>query len=191
MEAEAINQLNNTLSDLEGRSADIRVYLDYAGKKERLEEVVGLSEDPELWNDPKKAQEIGKERKMLEGIVLTLEHIATGIDDNRMLIEMAVEEADEAGFAAVEQDVAALCALWLGFAVTMREPPYVTSLRLPLTPAAAGDSGLVERLKALSGVTDAVMVADESAVYIKVDTELLDRASLERLIEQAPERAAA
>ena len=101
MEAEAINQLNNTLSDLEGRSADIRVYLDYAGKKERLEEVVGLSEDPELWNDPKKAQEIGKERKMLEGIVLTLEHIATGIDDNRMLIEMAVEEADEAGFAAV------------------------------------------------------------------------------------------
>ena len=48
MEAEAINQLNNTLSDLEGRSADIRVYLDYAGKKERLEEVVGLSEDPEL-----------------------------------------------------------------------------------------------------------------------------------------------
>ena len=86
---------------------------------------------------------------------------------------------------------AGLCALWLGFAVTMREPPYVTSLRLPLTPAAAGDSGLVERLKALSGVTDAVMVADESAVYIKVDTELLDRASLERLIEQAPERAAA
>ena len=46
-------------------------------------------------------------------------------------------------------------------------------------------------LTALSGVTDAVMVADESAVYIKVDTELLDRASLERLIEQAPERAAA
>ena len=65
MEAEAINQLNNTLSDLEGRSADIRVYLDYAGKKERLEEVVGLSEDPELWNDPKKAQEIGKERKFI------------------------------------------------------------------------------------------------------------------------------
>ncbi len=86
---------------------------------------------------------------------------------------------------------AGLCALWLGFAVTMREPPYVTSLRLPLTPAAAGDGGLVERLKALSGVTDAVMVADEAAVYIKVDTELLDRASLERLIEQAPERAAA
>lgn len=65
MEAEVINQLNNTLNDLEKRSEDIRVYMDYQGKKDRLEEVIGLSEDPELWNDPKRAQEIGKERKIL------------------------------------------------------------------------------------------------------------------------------
>lgn len=108
MEAEVINQLNNTLDDLERRSADIREYMDYQGKKERLEEVIGLSEDPDLWNDPKKAQEIGKERKILEGIVLTLDNIATGIADNRMLIEMTVEEGDEEGFAAVGEDVAGL-----------------------------------------------------------------------------------
>ena len=46
---------------------------DYDGKKERLEEVIGLSEDPDLWNDPKKAEAIGKERKMLEDVVLTVE----------------------------------------------------------------------------------------------------------------------
>ena len=108
MEAEVINQLNNALNDLEKRSEDIRVYMDYQGKKDRLEEVVGLSEDPELWNDPKRAQEIGKERKILEGIVLTLDNIATGIEDNRMLIEMTVEENDEEGFAAVQEDVAGL-----------------------------------------------------------------------------------
>ena len=79
MEAEVINQLNNTLNDLEKRSEDIRVYMDYQGKKDRLEEVIGLSEDPELWNDPKRAQEIGKERKILEGIVLTLDNIASGL----------------------------------------------------------------------------------------------------------------
>ena len=67
MEAEVINQLNNTLNDLEKRSEDIRVYMATKAKKDRLEEVVGLSEDPELWNDPKRAQEIGKERKILEG----------------------------------------------------------------------------------------------------------------------------
>nr|WP_314764608.1 peptide chain release factor 2 [uncultured Neisseria sp.] len=108
MEAEVINQLNNTLNDLEKRSEDIRVYMDYQGKKDRLEEVVGLSEDPELWNDPKRAQEIGKERKILEGIVLTLDNIASGIEDNRMLIEMTVEENDEEGFSAVQEDVAGL-----------------------------------------------------------------------------------
>ena len=64
MQPEQINQLNNQLDDLAQRNTDIRAYMDYQGKKERLEEVVGLSEDPELWNDPKRAQDIGKERKL-------------------------------------------------------------------------------------------------------------------------------
>ena len=108
METEQINQLQNQLTDLSQRNADIRVYMDYQGKKERLEEVIGLSEDPELWNDPKRAQDIGKERKLLEGIVLTLDNIETGIADNRELIGMAVEENDADGFAAIVADVAAL-----------------------------------------------------------------------------------
>ena len=108
METEHINQLQNQLTDLSQRNADIRVYMDYQGKKERLEEVIGLSEDPELWNDPKRAQEIGKERKILEGIVVTLDNIENGIADNRELIEMAVEENDADGFAAIVADVAHL-----------------------------------------------------------------------------------
>ena len=81
---------------------------DYAGKKDRLEEVIGLSEDPLLWNDPKKAQEVGKERKILEGIVLTLDHLHNGIEDSRMLLEMAVDENDADSFVAVEADIGAL-----------------------------------------------------------------------------------
>ena len=42
MEAESINLLNNHLNDLEQRSNDIRVYLDYQGKTDRLPEVVGF-----------------------------------------------------------------------------------------------------------------------------------------------------
>ena len=108
METEQINQLNNQLDDLAQRNQDIRAYMDYQSKKERLEEVIGLSEDPELWNDPKRAQEIGKERKILEGIVLTLDNITQGINDNRELIEMVVEEKDEDGFAAIVAEVAQL-----------------------------------------------------------------------------------
>ncbi|CAD5108899.1 MFS transporter [Zestomonas carbonaria] len=90
------------------------------------------------------------------------------------------------GLGMVFLGCAALCALWLVFAVTMREPPYVTSLRLPLPPAAARDAGLAERMLKLPGVADAIVVAEEAALYIKVDSEQLDRTSLEREINAAP-----
>ncbi|MFD2835925.1 hypothetical protein ACFS3C_02800 [Azotobacter vinelandii] len=53
----------------------------------------------------------------------------------------------------------------------MREPPYVTSLRLSLSPAALRDEALRERLLAVPGVADAEVVAEEAALYIKVDTQ--------------------
>ena len=140
MEAERINLLNNTLADLEKRSGEIRVYLDYDGKKDRLEEVVGLSEDPDLWNDPKRAQEIGKERKVLEGIVLTLDNIAGGIDDNRLLIDMALEEGDEDSFAAIEEDVAELEKQMaeLEFKRMFNQPADVNNCFIDITAGAGG-----------------------------------------------------
>jgi MFS family permease len=81
---------------------------------------------------------------------------------------------------------ALMALIWVYFAVTMREPPYVTSLRLPLSGAALQEAGLAERIQALPGVADAVMVSEEAAIYVKVDTQQLDRASLQRLIENAP-----
>ena len=81
---------------------------------------------------------------------------------------------------------ALLAALWLAIAATMREPPYVTSLRLPLSAAALADADLAPRLKGVAGVTDAVVVAEEAALYVKFDTEQLDRTSLERLVEAPP-----
>jgi len=93
------------------------------------------------------------------------------------------------GLSVVFLGCAGLAAIWLAFAVTMREPPYVTSLRLPLSPEAIREAGLVERLRALVGVTDAVIVADEAAVYIKLDKELVDRDTLERLVNNPAEAA--
>ena len=88
------------------------------------------------------------------------------------------------GVQGVFLGCALMALLWLGFAVTMREPPYVTSLRLPLSAGALADAGLAERLLAVPGVADAVVVAEEAALYVKVDTQQLDRTSLERLVEQ-------
>nr|WP_314493594.1 MFS transporter [uncultured Pseudomonas sp.] len=89
------------------------------------------------------------------------------------------------GLSVVFLGCAALCVVWLVGTVGMNEPPYVTSLRLPLTPEAMRNAGLAERLMAVPGVTDAVVVADEAAIYIKLDTKILDRTTLERLVNPA------
>ncbi|MCG8295965.1 MFS transporter [Pseudomonas entomophila] len=89
------------------------------------------------------------------------------------------------GLSMVFLGCAGLCALWLLTALRMNEPPYVTSLRMPLTPEAVREAGLTERLMAVPGVTDAVVVAEEAAIYIKLDTKILDRTTLERLVNPA------
>ncbi|MEW9900629.1 peptide chain release factor 2 [Chitinivorax sp. PXF-14] len=106
MEAERLNQIANTMQDLAARNDELRRYLDYDQKQDRLEEVTRLTEDPEVWNDPKKAQELGKERKLLEGVVLNIDSIASGISDSRELFEMGRAEEDWDTVAAVEADVA-------------------------------------------------------------------------------------
>ena len=106
MEAEQLNQIENTLADLATRTEELRRYLDYPGKRDRLEEVVRLTEDPDIWNDQKKAQELGRERKSLEDVVLVLDRIATEIVDGRDLFDMAKSEEDFDTLHAVEADVA-------------------------------------------------------------------------------------
>ena len=78
---------------------------DYETKKNRLDEVNRLTEDPALWNDPKKAQELGREKKLLEGVVLNLEEIGQAIADTRELFELARMEEDDSTLVALQSDV--------------------------------------------------------------------------------------
>jgi peptide chain release factor 2 len=79
---------------------------DYAGKKERLEEVLGELEDPDVWNDPERAQALGKERSQLENVVENIEEITAVLEDAGDLLEMAVEESDEDTVSAIADDIA-------------------------------------------------------------------------------------
>ena len=83
-------------------------FFDYDVKKDRLEEVARLAEDPGFWNDAGKAQEIGRERKSLEDVVLVLDRIAQGLKDAAELFELARMENDDETLAAVQSDVAAI-----------------------------------------------------------------------------------
>lgn len=88
----------------------------------------------------------------------------------------------QGGLALVFAGCAALCVLWLLAVWRMNEPPYVTGLRLPLSASAALEPTLAEQILAVPGVSDAVVIAEESAAYVKVDMQLLDRAALDRLV---------
>ncbi|MCS3805038.1 peptide chain release factor 2 [Chromobacterium alkanivorans] len=78
---------------------------DYDGKKDRLEEVSRLTEDPDIWNDPKRAQELGRERKQLEDVVLVIDEIGAMVSDSAELFEMGRAENDDDTILAVQADL--------------------------------------------------------------------------------------
>jgi peptide chain release factor 2 len=81
---------------------------DFDAKAERLRTVNASLEDPAVWNEPKRAQELGKEKKALDGVVLTLNDLTRELADNGELFEMSRDDGDEAGLLAIEQDAARL-----------------------------------------------------------------------------------
>ncbi len=75
-------------------------------KRERLQEVERELEDPGIWNDPEKAQQLGRERAQLDTVVSGIQKIETALADSRELFDLAVEENDttSADFIVKELD---------------------------------------------------------------------------------------
>ncbi|TNG86810.1 peptide chain release factor 2 [Testudinibacter aquarius] len=93
-----INPVKNQISDLGQRTEVLRGYLDFDGKVERLEEVNAELEQPDVWNDPEKAQALGKERSALDAVVDTIRTLDQGLQDAEGLLELAVEAEDQETF---------------------------------------------------------------------------------------------
>ena len=78
---------------------------DYAHKCERLDEVRRELEVPDIWNNPERAQELGRERARLEKVVDTLMALDGGLSEARELLQLAQEEDDADTATAVDQDL--------------------------------------------------------------------------------------
>ncbi|CAM4363383.1 peptide chain release factor 2 [Kerstersia similis] len=85
-------------------SASFGGIFDYDSKAERLQVVNAELEDPTIWNDPQHAQDLGREKKSLETVVLTLEHLHNGVRDSLELFELASADDDEATLLSIEED---------------------------------------------------------------------------------------
>ncbi len=80
---------------------------DYEVKAERLHVVNAELEDPAVWNDPKRAQDLGREKKSIEDVVTTLTALEQSIADSRELFELAAADADDETLEAIETDAEA------------------------------------------------------------------------------------
>jgi peptide chain release factor 2 len=81
---------------------------DYDQRSERLVEVERELELPTVWDDPERAQALGKERSDLDLIVRTIDRLTTGLGDAESLLELAVEEDDADTVTDIESDLSEL-----------------------------------------------------------------------------------
>ncbi len=78
---------------------------DYERKRERLAEVELDLGEPSVWENPERAQALGRERSALELVVKTIDDLDNGVRDSRELLDMAVEEDDESMVADVQAEL--------------------------------------------------------------------------------------
>ncbi|HEY1606061.1 MAG TPA: peptide chain release factor 2 [Allosphingosinicella sp.] len=83
----------------------LRRFLDWDRALARLDELNARVEDQSLWNDPKAAQEVMRERRRLDEAIGATRRIEQDLADTAELIEMAEAEGDD---AMVDDAVASL-----------------------------------------------------------------------------------
>ncbi|RZA19375.1 MAG: peptide chain release factor 2 [Lysobacteraceae bacterium] len=100
-----LNPIRQRIADLIGRLDALRGFLDYDAKRERLEEVERELENPAIWNEPERAQALGRERSMLDKTVNGLRDLKDGLAGAGELLDLAEMEDDEDTALAVVVDV--------------------------------------------------------------------------------------
>ncbi|MEJ2087340.1 MAG: peptide chain release factor 2 [Gammaproteobacteria bacterium] len=89
-----ITSVREQIKELAERDHALRGYLDFESRQHRLEEVNLELADPDVWDDPEKAQALNKERAQLEGVVSVLSTLTRNLTDLGELAELAADEDD-------------------------------------------------------------------------------------------------
>jgi peptide chain release factor 2 len=83
------------IDQINAATALLRRFLDWDKANKRLGELNDKVEDPTLWDDPKAAQGVMRERRRLEEAIGATRKIETELKDTVELIEMAEAEGDD------------------------------------------------------------------------------------------------
>ena len=93
---------------IEKALALVRKFLDWDRALRRLDELNARVEDPKLWDNPKDAEAVMKERRRLEAAIGTVKTISAQMADAIEYVDLGEAEGDE---ATVDEGVANLAAL--------------------------------------------------------------------------------
>lgn len=101
-------ETEHLIAEIEKSLALLRQRLGWETAEHRLEELNAMSEDPDLWNDPARAQKLMRERQTLSDAIDSYRSLAGELSDQRELIEMGEAEGDAEVVAEAEAAVRAL-----------------------------------------------------------------------------------
>ncbi|WP_183730998.1 peptide chain release factor 2 [Desulfurispira natronophila] len=87
-----LDQLQERLTRMEEQVNFFRGVFDIEGKRERLAELKPMMEDPELWNDPERAQGVMREDKMLNSSLQQFDDIHRLLEDTQVLLDFCKED---------------------------------------------------------------------------------------------------
>ena len=102
---------SETLSTIEAIRKSLALLgqrMDIETAPHRLEEFDAMTEDPDLWNDPARAQALMRDRRMLSDALETHRSISQELEDQMGLIELGEAEGDADVVAEAEAELAKL-----------------------------------------------------------------------------------
>jgi len=101
-------EIENIVTEIEKSFELLKQRMGWETAAHRIEEFNAMSEDPDLWNDPAKAQKLMRERQVLVGAVEGYEEMAQELEDNKELIELGEMEDDADVIKEAEDAIRAL-----------------------------------------------------------------------------------
>jgi peptide chain release factor 2 len=101
-------EIENLAADIEKSLELLRQRMNWETAEFRLEEFNAMSEDPNLWDDPAKAQKLMRERQALVDAMENYKALAQELQDNCDLIEMGEAEEDQEVITEAEAAIKSL-----------------------------------------------------------------------------------
>ncbi|MGI9584553.1 MAG: peptide chain release factor 2 [Acidimicrobiia bacterium] len=101
-------ELRASVTDLKSRLVDARTFLDIEGKEEELIVLQEQASAPDLWDDQDNARRVTSRLARHEGTIKLVADFEGSLDDVDVLLEMAIDEGDQASMDEVQEELANL-----------------------------------------------------------------------------------